>query len=149
EREVVLVLDNSMSMSRVVGGQSAADRMHEKASTFVDSLSIADGVQILLAAGSEWTTAEPIGADASGKRRLKEIIESSEPTLGTADLFDCLQAAIHLEAGDQLTGRHVVVLTDGQAGSWHADRVGGWRQLGAERKTAAVPTTIEVVDCGT
>ncbi len=149
EREIVLVLDNSMSMSRVVDGQSAADRMREKASTFVDTLTNVDGVQILLAAGSEWATAEPIGADASGKRRLKEIIESSEPTLGTADLFDCLQASIHLEAGDQLTGRHVVVLTDSQAGSWHADRVAGWRQLGAERKAAAVPTTIEVVDCGT
>jgi Mg-chelatase subunit ChlD len=148
EREVVLVLDNSMSMSRVVGGKSAADQMREKASIFVDSLSSADGVQVLLAAGTEWATAEPIGADASGKRRLKEIIASSEPTLGTADLLDSLQAAIHLEASDQLTGRHVVVLTDGQAGSWHADRVGAWRQLGAECKAAPAPTTIEVVDCG-
>jgi hypothetical protein len=40
------------------------------------------------------------------------------------------------------------VLTDGQAGSWHADRVGAWRQLGSECKAAPVPTTIEVVDCG-
>ncbi len=148
EREVVLVLDNSMSMSRVVGKQSAADRMQEKALKFIDSLSGADGVQILLAAGSDWATAEPVSADASGKRRLKEIIAASEPTLGSADLLDCLQAAIHLEANEQLTGRHVVVLTDSQAGSWHTDRVGAWRQFGAECKAAAVPTTIEVVDCG-
>src|SRR4051794_39726987 len=149
EREMVLILDNSMSMSRVVGGKSAVDEMRKKATDVVDSLSSTDGVQVLLAAGSEWATAEPIGADVSGKRRLKEIIASSEPTLGTADLFDCLQAAIHLEANDRLTGRHIIVLTDGQAGSWHADRVGGWRQLGAERKSAPVPTTIEVVDCDT
>ena len=148
EREVILVLDNSMSMSRKVGSESATDRMRERALKFVDSLSSADGVQVLLAAGSEWATAEPIGADASGKRRLKEIIESTEPTLGTADLLDCLQATIHLAANEQLTGRHVVVLTDGQAGSWHADRVGAWRQLGSECKAAVVPTSIEVVDCG-
>ena len=148
EREVVLVLDNSMSMSRVVGGQSAVDQMRKKATSVVDSLSSADGVQVLLAAGSEWATAEPIGTDASGKRRLKELIESTEPTLGAADLLDCLQAAIHLEANDKLTGRHVVVLTDSQASSWHADRVGAWRQMGAECKAAPVPTTIEVVDCG-
>jgi hypothetical protein len=148
EREVVLVLDNSMSMSRVAGGQSAADQMRKKATDVVDSLSSTDGVQVLLAAGSEWATAEPISADASGKRHLKEIIESAEPTLGTADLLDCLQAAIHLEANEKLTGRHVVVLTDGQASSWHADRVGAWRQMGAECKAAPVPTTIEVVDCG-
>ena len=137
EREVVLVLDNSMSMSRVVGGQSAVDQMRKKATSVIDSLSNADGVQVLLAAGSEWATAEPIAADASGKRRLKDLIESTEPTLGTADLLDCLQAAIHLEANEQLTGRHVVVLTDGQAGSWHADRAGAWRQLGSECKAAA------------
>src|SRR3954468_19309011 len=113
EREVVLVLDNSMSMSRVVGGHSAVDEMRKKATSVVDSLSSADGVQVLLAAGSEWATAEPISADASCKRRLKDLIEKTEPTLGTADLLDCLQASIHLEANDQLTGRHVVVLTDG------------------------------------
>src|SRR3954470_19821769 len=140
EREVVLVLDNSMSMSRVAGGQSAVDQMRKKASDVVDSLSSADGVQVLLAAGSEWATAEPISADASGKRHLKEIIESTEPTLGTADLLDCLQAAIHLEANEKLTGRHVVVLTDGQASSWQADRTGAWRQMGAECKAAPAPT---------
>lgn len=148
EREVVLVLDNSMSMSRTVGGPSASDRMRERASRFVDSLSSADSVQVLLAAGSEWATAEPIRADSSGKNRLRGIIESSEPTLGAADLLECLQAAIHLEANEQLTGRHVVVLTDEQAGSWHSDRVGAWRQLGAECKAAAIPTSIEVIDCG-
>jgi hypothetical protein len=148
EREVVLVLDNSMSMSRVVDKQSAADRMQEKAAKFVESLSSADGVQIMLAAGSEWATAEPITADAAGKRRIKEIIDSAEPTLGSANLLDCLQAAIHIDGGDQLMGRHVVVLTDDQAGSWHADRPGAWKQLGAECKAAALPTTIEVVDCG-
>jgi hypothetical protein len=148
EREVVVVLDNSMSMSRVIGGQSAVDQMRKKAASVVDSLSSTDGVQVLLAAGTEWATAEPIAADASGKRKLNEIIESTELTLGTADLLDCLQAAIHLEANDKLTGRHVVILTDGQAESWHADRVGAWRQLGSECKAAPVPTTIEVVDCG-
>src|SRR3954470_20894070 len=148
EREMVLILDNSMSMSRVVGGKSAVDEMRKKATDVVDSLSSADGVQVLLAAGSEWATAEPIAADSSGKRRLKDLIEKTEPTLGTADLLDCLQAAIHLEANEQLTGRHVVVQTDGQAGSWHADRVGAWRQLGSECKAAPLPTTIEVVDCG-
>src|SRR4051812_23843816 len=88
EREVVLVLDNSMSMSRIVGRQSAAERMHEKASAFVDSLSRPDGVQFLLPPGREWATFEPSAADASGKRRLNKIIKPSDPTLGTADLFD-------------------------------------------------------------
>jgi hypothetical protein len=148
ERDVVLVLDNSMSMSRTIDKHSAADRMHEKANNFVDSLASADGVQVLLAAGSQWATSEPIPADAAGKRRLKQIIDAAEPTLGTADLLESLQAAIHLESTEQLTGRQVVVLTDAQAGSWHSDRTGAWRQLGAECKAAETPTSIEVIDCG-
>ena len=51
DREVILVLDNSLSMSREVEGESAAGKMKEQALELVDSLSPADGVQILLAAG--------------------------------------------------------------------------------------------------
>jgi len=51
EREVVLVLDNSMSMARLDNGEAAADRLREKAAALVDTLSASDGVQILLTVG--------------------------------------------------------------------------------------------------
>ena len=148
EREVVLVLDNSMSMARLDNGEAAADRLREKAAALVDTLSASDGVQILLTVGGEWATAEPIAADASGKRQLKEIIAAAQPTLGSADILDCLRSAVHLDAGERLTSRHIAVFTDQQATKWHADRTGNWRALGAERKASAVPTTIEVTNCG-
>jgi hypothetical protein len=148
EREVTLVLDNSLSMSREIDGQSAGGRMKEQALETIDSFSSGDAVQVLLAAGNEWATAEGIGADSTGQRRLREIVEGVEPTLGTANLLECLQAAIHLQAPDQLTGRRVVVFTDGQASSWKVDSQGAWLQLAAERDAAEYPISLEVVDCG-
>src|SRR5688572_10735064 len=134
DREVVLVLDNSMSMSREVDGETAADRLKENALDYIDSLSAADGVQVLLAAGGEWATAEPVAADSSGKQRLRDIVENAEPTLGAANLLESLQAAIHLQTESDLTGRRIVVFTDDQAKSWRVDAAGAWRQLAADRE---------------
>lgn len=148
EREVILVLDNSMSMSREIDGQSAGSLMKEHANETIDSLSNGDAVQILLAAGNEWATAEGISADSSGQRKLREIVDGVEPTLGTANLLECVQAAVHLQAPEQLTARRIVVFTDGQASSWKADSQGAWQQLAAERDAMDYPITFEVVDCG-
>jgi hypothetical protein len=49
DREVILVLDNSLSMSREISGQSAGRRMKEEAIKSLDSLTSSDDVQILLA----------------------------------------------------------------------------------------------------
>src|SRR5262249_34835492 len=86
--------------------------------------------------------------DSAGRQRLREIVEGVEPTLGTADLLECLQGAVHLQAPEQLTGRRVVVFTDGQASSWKVDSQGAWQQLAAEREAADFPIEVEVVDCG-
>ena len=147
DREIVLVLDNSLSMSREVDGQTATDRMKEQALELIDGLTAADGVQVLLAAGGEWATAEPVAADGSGKQRLRDIVENVEPTLGAANLLECLQAGVHLQSESDLTGRRVVVFTDDQAGSWRVDAAGAWRQLALDREAVAFPVTIEVVDC--
>ena len=148
DREVILVLDNSLSMSRNVEGQTAADRLKEQALEVVDSLAATEGVQVLLAAGGEWATAEPLPADSSGKQRLRDIVENAEPTLGTADLLECLQAAVHLQSENEPTGRRIVVFTDSQAGSWRVDAEGAWKQLALDREAVDYPITIEVVDCG-
>ncbi len=131
DHEVILVLDNSLSMSRNVEGQTAADRLKEQALEVVDSLAATEGVQVLLAAGGEWVTAEPVPADSSGKQRLRDIVENAEPTLGTADLLECLQAAVHLQSENEPTGRRIVVFTDSQAGSWRVDAEGGVEAAGA------------------
>jgi hypothetical protein len=147
DREVILVLDNSLSMSRQLDGQTTIDRLKEQALDVVDSLSSTDGAQVLLAAGGEWATAEAVPADSSGKQRLRDIVENVEPTLGAADLLGSLQAAVHLQSEHELSSRRIVVFTDGQASSWRVDAAGAWQQLARERDAAEFPITIEVVDC--
>ncbi len=148
DQEVILVLDNSLSMSREIDGESAAARMKDEALNLIDSLNAGDGVQILQAVGNEWATAEAVAADGGGKRRLREIVEALEPTQGSANLLACLQDAIHLHSSDRLSGRRVLVFTDSQATSWQIDARQAWRQLKAERDALKFPLTIAVVECG-
>jgi hypothetical protein len=148
DRQVILVLDNSLSMSRELAGESADGQMKDQASELIDSLSPADGVQILFAAGGEWAMAENVAADAAGRQQLRELVADAAPTQGTADLLTCLQTAVNLDADEDLAGRRIVVFTDSQASSWRADSESAWKQLESDRAAAKTPISIEVVDCG-
>lgn len=148
-REVVLVLDGSLSMARQVDGVSASDNLKERALALVDELTGADRVQIIQAAGgTQWLTAEGIAADAAGKEQLTSLIAGARPTLGTADLLAALQAAVYLEPTDSPASRRIVVLTDNQASNWQLEAQAAWQQLDKTRSEAKVPSLVEVVDCG-
>jgi len=148
DREVILIIDNSLSMSREVEAESSAGKMKAQALELVDSLSPADGVQILLASGGEWTTAESVAADSAGRQRLRKMVEDAEPTLGSADLLASLQAAVHLQPENEPAARRIVVFTDNQRSGWQTDAAGAWRQLKVDCDASVFPITIEVVDCG-
>jgi len=148
DREVVLLLDNSLSMARTVENSSACDQMIEEARALIGDLSGSDQVQLMLAAGGgQWLTAEGIPANAPGKRQLLALLEEVEPTLGRANFLECLQLATNLEPHGHPASRHMIVLTDNQAQSWQLEAEGGWRQLRAAREKSAIPTTIEVIAC--
>lgn len=148
QRQVILVLDNSLSMSREIDGQSADKRMKDEAQGALNSLSSADGVQILLAAGSEWATNDDVAADGTGREQLENIVNEVEPTQGAADWLSCLQSAVSLEPAHELAGRRIIVFTDRQAEGWQADAKNAWQQLAASRDAAKFPISIEIVDCG-
>lgn len=148
EREVVMLLDNSLSMARTVDEVSAHDQLIEKAREFIAELSPSDTVHVLLASGGgQWLTAEGITADSAGLRQLNSALEQLQPTRGTADLLACLQIAVNLEPHNEPRSRHIAVFTDNQSASWQPDAESGWQHLGAAREKAALPTTIEVVAC--
>jgi Aerotolerance regulator N-terminal/von Willebrand factor type A domain/CARDB len=147
-REVVLILDNSLSMAREVDGVAAVDKMKEQALEVLDELGGGDRVQLMLAAGgAQWLTAEGVAADAAGQEQLASLIENVRPTLGSADLLACLQSAVYLEPTDNPSSRRIVVFTDDQARSWQLDAMAAWNQLGEARDEAKVPSSIEIVEC--
>ncbi len=146
DREVVLVLDNSLSTARTLNEVSTNDELIEQAVEYVEGLSTGDTVHVLLAAGGgQWLTAEGVPAASAGKRQLTSLLQAVEPTQGTANMLDCLQTAVNLEPQGNPSSRQVVVFSDEQALSWHLGSTGEWQQLGAAREQASVPTAIQVV----
>jgi hypothetical protein len=146
--ETILVIDDSLSTSRSIDSKPVVERLKEQGVQLIDSLTSAQSVQVLLASGAEWMTAEGIVADAAGKRRLRKILEEVQSTEGQAQLLGCVQAAVQLEAPDGLAARRIVVLNDNQAASWQLQSDAAWRQLGEAINAAPIPTTVEVVDHG-
>ena len=148
DSEVVLLLDNSLSMDRTIDEVSNGDRLVEKATEIVNELSAGDNVHILLASGGgQWLTAEGVPADSLGKSQLASLINEIKPSLGTARMLDCLQIAVNSEPHGNPSSRRIYVLTDDQALSWQLDSAGSWQQLGSTRNNATIPTSVEVVMC--
>ncbi len=144
--ETILVVDDSLSTSRLVDGRSVAERLRQQGFELIEDLPSGQSVQVMLASGAEWATAEGVVANDAGRGRLRQILESVQPTEGRAQLLDCLLAAVHLEAPEGLAARRVLVLTDKQASSWQLESDAGWRQLGEALQQAPLPIAVEVVD---
>ena len=144
--ELTLVLDNSLSTSREENGVAVIDRIKSRANDVIDAASSNESVQIVLAAGAEWATAEGVLADGAGKRQLRQIVEELAPTQGKAVILECVRAAVHLQAPEGLSGRRIVVISDDQASSWQAAADGPWRQLAAARDAADYPINIEAIN---
>lgn len=146
-RDVIVVLDVSMST-----GQTAAEgsgqgqlfgRLVGEVGQIIDELGTNDTCRILLASAEPtWVVGDPVWASADYRATLKQRLENLEPTLGGADWLHCLRAAVNAPAADSKASRMITVVTDGQAGGWHCDGLGAWRDLKnsllAEEKTVAL-----------
>ncbi|MEM8946126.1 MAG: BatA domain-containing protein [Planctomycetota bacterium] len=148
DREIVLLLDNSLSMDRAVNNMSAGDLAADRAMELLNEFDAGDTVHLMLASGGgQWLTAEGLPGDSLGKRQLNSLIEGVEPTLGKASLLDCLQIAINAEPQGNPSSRHIYVFTDDQAANWQIDAERQWEQLGSVRQNAPIPTAVEVISC--
>ena len=147
DSEVVLIFDDSLSTSREVNGRSVHSELKEKALTLVDSLGPTNTVQILATTAGQWQTRKGIAADVQGKRQLAEIITQFRPTEATANLLECVRDAAHLKHSEQLTGRRIVIFTDGQASNWQVDSPASWQQFATILKNSSIPTSVQVVEC--
>ncbi|MDZ4659935.1 MAG: BatA domain-containing protein [Bythopirellula sp.] len=149
EREIVLVVDNSLSMSRTVADTSAFDQLKDNAIAFLDELASDDQVHVMLAAGGgQWLTAEGIAGDYAGINQIRSLIEGAEPSRGSADLLTCLLSVVHLDPAEKPASRRVVVFTDNQERSWQLEAEQAWKQLGETVSGAEIPTTVQIIDCG-
>lgn len=139
-REVILVLDQSMSMTRRSDGATLFELQMKEAEELLDGLKASDSVRVLLAGESpEWLIREPT-ALSRAQPRVKEV----EPTLGGGDLLACVREAVELEAPKDKSERVVMVITDGQRQGWHMDDAAIWAALQARIQKAAIPTRVNL-----
>lgn len=154
-QDVILVLDDSMSMSRSVDGTSALDRLQERVNDLLADLNSEHSIQVMLATGGgRWLTSGPVAANGRTKRELAAVIEDLRTSGGAADMFACLQWVVDSEPTNQARSRRVFVFTDCQEYGWITDVEGPWQQLQLSCQNSdvegrkAVPTSIQIIDCG-
>lgn len=143
-REIILVLDQSMSMTRKSDGATLFELQLNKANELLDELKPSDTVRVLLAGESpEWLTREPAQASA-----IRKELQKIQPTLGAGDLLACVREAVELEAPKDKSERLIVLVTDGQRFGWRMDDPAIWAALQARLQKARIPSRInlQVVD---
>ncbi|MES2573118.1 MAG: BatA domain-containing protein, partial [Verrucomicrobiota bacterium] len=126
-REVIVVIDQSMSMARKVGGSSLFELQREKAHALLETLGSRDSVRLLLAGESpEWLTPDPVEATPLLIRKLRNQLDTLQPTLAAGDLLACIREAADLESPKEASSRVIVVFSDRQKFGWHIDEKPLW-----------------------
>ena len=144
-REVIIVLDQSMSLSRMAGGGSLFDQEMNMAGDLLGELKSTDSVRILLAGEfPEWLTPDSIPANPSGIRGLRAQLDQLKPTQGAGDLIACVREAADLEAPKDKSGRSIIVLSDGQRFGWKLDERPLWEAVQNRVKKAEIPTAVRL-----
>jgi len=147
QREIILVLDTSMSTSRTDNEESPFERQQARARRTIEQLSDGDVVRILLASTApRWLTPIGIPVNSESRRELVSRIDQVRPSLATADMLRCVQEAADAEPSSDNATRIITVLTDGQAYGWRPEAAEGWR--GLKEKLEETSAVLNVVDVG-
>jgi hypothetical protein len=145
-RDVILILDNSMSTARQIGGGTVFDRELDEAAKIMQQLKGADALRILLASPApEWMNDTPVAGGSGGLRALAARLRRLKPNDGAAGMLECVQAALQAEPVGKDSSRFVTIVTDGQAHGWRAETPGVWESIQALAKKSPVPAVVRVV----
>lgn len=144
-REVILIIDQSMSTAQREGDQTLFALQLEKARQLMRGLTARDTIRVLLAGETpEWLLAEPVAATSGVITKVGSELAELQPTLGSADIAASVREALELEVAEDKIARIISVVTDGQAYGWRLEEGGFWKALKTQRDKARVPTTINL-----
>ena len=145
-RDVVLVLDTSMSTSRTTGKATAFAEMVDRAEISLDELGPRDMVRAMIASTTpRWISPAAATANTEAKRNLSRQLSTLKPTLASAAMLDAVQHAIDAEPVDEAASRFVIIVTDDQAYGWRAGTPDAWRGIAESIESAARPTVVNVL----
>lgn len=126
-RDVILVLDTSLSVSQITDAGSVWRENAAKAAAALDSLQPGDFIRILTAGGTpQWITPSALEATPSGKVQALELLKPLEPGQASCRLTDALAEALAARPARAGLPRRVVVFSDFQAASAQPDAAAAW-----------------------
>lgn len=148
-RDVILVVDQSLSMTRSADGTTLFDLQLQKAREALDALGSSDSVRVVLAGETpEWLMVDPLPATASNVRRVRGQLDAIKPSLGGGNLIAALREATDLEAPKDKSARLIVVITDGQRIGWRLEETPLWSAVRTRLENAPIPTTVNLQAVG-
>jgi hypothetical protein len=144
-REIILVVDQSLSTTRAFAGTSLFELQIQDAYRILGELNGSDTVRVLLAGESpEWLQLEPLPAAGSSLRRIREQLASLKPSHGAADLIAAVREAADLEAPRDKSARLIIVLSDGQRFGWRLDERPLWSGIETRLQRSGLPTSVHL-----
>jgi len=147
-RDVIVLLDTSMSTAQHAGDGSLFDRLLERADQLVAGLNEQDTVRVMLASQTpQWLVPAAVSMNGEAANQLRARMREVKPTLAAGDMPRCVEEAIAAEGRDQAQ-RIVTVLTDGQAYGWRPAAGSTWRSLHEQASKRGKEAIINVVNVG-
>ncbi len=98
-RDVILIIDNSMSTARRVSGGTVFDRELDEADKIIDKLKATDMLRVMLASPApEWLTDAPVAGGSGGAHDLQTRLRDLKPNEGAADIMESVESALRTSA---------------------------------------------------
>ena len=125
-KDVVIVIDGSASMSMAHDGKSNFDRGIEEAKKYVETSPRNTSFSIIVG-GPVPQVMNPV--PISDRRVVMNTLEKVKPTNGTMQIVPALTAAaVTLSAGGNAV-KQIVIVGDGQSVGWHLDDLSRWKTV--------------------
>jgi hypothetical protein len=143
EKDLVLVIDGSMSMQLTVDGKTNFQRAIEEARSILASCRSADAVSVVLASSRP----QAIIAQPTCDRKAVELALSSlSAGRGSMKVLEALNVAVEecLAKGVNTT-KKILLITDGQNVGWDVQNESRWKFLAAAMQGPHMPTPPQIL----
>lgn len=152
DRELIVIVDDSLSTARRLNDEPVFAQIRDAAETVISDSPKNLPFQLMLASGGgRWIGgSHPQTADSANSKAALEELAKHRPTLGSANLIDCVQKAI-AAANDRETSirprpaQRIVVVTDGTTPAWH-DSDQRLQQIRTSLQQNKLPVQIQVLE---
>ncbi len=145
QRETILVIDNSLSMSRLRDGRTLYQAAVQSAKDALESTTSGNYARVLLTSPYPvWLTPTSVRLSPAAIEDIYDKLKDQRPTLGRSDLLASLFTAVQAEPTPGMQHRRIALFTDGQALDWNIKDEQGWRRLRDMLQSPQVPTELSI-----